>query len=103
TRDRDEAADVAQDTFVRAFERLDSLHDGLRFKSWVFTIARNETLDRLRKSRRVRPLTVTNADGETESLDVVDPERFSDPAAAAEANAVAALVWEAAAGLDPRQ
>lgn len=102
-RDRDEAADIVQETFIRAFERLDSLKDGQRFKSWVFTIARNETLDRLRRSRRLRPLVTTDEAGEEYALDVVDPERLSDPALAAEANASAALVWQAAAGLDPRQ
>jgi RNA polymerase sigma factor (sigma-70 family) len=103
TRDRDEAADIAQESFIKALERLGSLNDGHRFKSWIFTIARNETLDRLRRSKRMRPLAVTNADGETEPLDVIDPDRLADPADAAEANAIAGLVWEAAAGLDPRQ
>ncbi len=103
TRDREEAADIAQDTFIKAFERLQTLENGERFKTWVFTIARNETLDRLRRSKRVRPLTVVGEDGEVEQLDVVDPDRLSDPSVAAEANAVASLVWEAAAGLDPRQ
>jgi len=36
-------------------------------------------------------------------FDVVDADRFSDPAEAAEVNAVASLVWQAAAGLDPKQ
>ncbi len=103
TRDRDEAADITQDTFIKAMHALGGLKEGASFKSWIFTIARNTALNRLEKASRTRPLTFEDDDGEDVSMDVVDTDRFGDPAEAAEATAMGALVWEAAAGLDPKQ
>jgi RNA polymerase sigma-70 factor (ECF subfamily) len=39
--DHDEAEDVVQEAFVRAFRALPSLKDRERFAAWLFTIARN--------------------------------------------------------------
>ena len=39
--DADEAEDVVQEAFVRAFRALGSLKDRERFAAWLFTIARN--------------------------------------------------------------
>lgn len=39
--DVDEADDVVQEAFVRAFRALRSLKDPARFAAWLFTIARN--------------------------------------------------------------
>jgi RNA polymerase sigma-70 factor (ECF subfamily) len=39
--DADEADDVVQEAFVRAFRALPSLKDPDRFAAWLFTIARN--------------------------------------------------------------
>src|SRR5712664_4058234 len=39
--DSDEADDVVQEAFVRAFRALRSLKDPARFSAWLFTIARN--------------------------------------------------------------
>jgi RNA polymerase sigma-70 factor, ECF subfamily len=39
--DADEAEDVVQESFVRAFRALASLKDRERFGAWLFTIARN--------------------------------------------------------------
>jgi len=103
TRNRDEAADIAQDTFLKAMNALGGLQKGASFKSWIFTIARNTALNRIEKSSRTRPLTFEGEDGEEVGFDVVDTDRFSDPEEAAQASAVSALVWEAAAGLDPKQ
>lgn len=50
-----DADDVVQDTFVIAYERLDSLRNGDAFRSWVARIAVNEVRRRLRR-RRLRRL-----------------------------------------------
>jgi RNA polymerase sigma factor (sigma-70 family) len=102
-RNRDEAADVAQDTFLKAMNALGGLQKGASFKSWIFTIARNTALNRIEKSGRTRPIVFEGEDGEEVSLDVVDTDRFGSPEEAAEARAMSSLVWEAAAGLDPKQ
>ncbi len=103
TRNRDEAADIAQDTFLKAMNSLGGLQKGASFKGWIFTIARNTALNRLERAKRTRPLAFEDDEGEEVSFDVVDTDRFGSPEEAAEASAVAALVWQAAAGLDPKQ
>ncbi len=103
TRNRDEAADLAQDTFIKAMNSLPGLQAGASFKSWIYTIARNTTLNRLERASRIRPLAVEGEDGEEVTFDVVDTDRFGSPEEAAEASALASLVWEAAQGLDAKQ
>jgi len=102
-RDRDEAADIAQETFLKAMNGLGGLKQGASFRGWLFSIARNTALNRLERRGRTRPLITPGEDGEELALDVVDTSRFSSPQEAAEAAAAARLVWEAASALDPRQ
>ncbi len=47
-----DAEDLTSQTFVTALENLSKLHDPLKFRPWVFTIARNKAFDFLRKSQR---------------------------------------------------
>lgn len=49
-----EAAEVAQETFLRAYQNLDRFDEGRPFELWVLAIARNLCLDLLRRRTRVR-------------------------------------------------
>jgi RNA polymerase sigma-70 factor (ECF subfamily) len=51
-RDRDLARDLAQETFLRVYERLDQFDPSRRFGPWLFRIGVNLSLDYLRKRRR---------------------------------------------------
>ena len=44
------AEDIAQETFVQAFQSLASLRDGARFKVWLLKIARNKCIDTIRRN-----------------------------------------------------
>lgn len=50
--DREEALDAVQDTFLRVYENRSRLLSTPAFRSWLFTIARNQCLNRLRHSGR---------------------------------------------------
>lgn len=50
---RQDAEDVVQDAFVRALERIDSLHRGRPFRPWLYRIVVNQALN-LRRRQRVR-------------------------------------------------
>ncbi|MCA9117718.1 MAG: sigma-70 family RNA polymerase sigma factor [Planctomycetaceae bacterium] len=50
--DQELARDLAQDTFLKAFERLDQFDSSRRFGPWLFRIGVNLTLDFLRKRKR---------------------------------------------------
>lgn len=46
------ANDLTQETFIKAHIKLDKLQDASKVKSWLFTIARNTTLDYFRKTSK---------------------------------------------------
>ena len=50
--DRDAAADVAQNVFVKAYRHLDDFRGSSRFSTWLYTIARHECFAHLRKHAR---------------------------------------------------
>ncbi len=52
TRDADEANDIAQDAFMRAYRGMERLPADRPFARWLFVIARNASLDALRRRRR---------------------------------------------------
>jgi len=47
----EDAADLTQDIFVRAYQRLDSLHDGQAFHAWISRMAMNMAHDHLRRRK----------------------------------------------------
>lgn len=49
-----DAADVVQETFVRAFERLETFGGRADVGTWLYRIATNESLQLLRRRRRQR-------------------------------------------------
>ena len=54
--DRVAAEDVLQETFVRVYENRERLTRPGSFKAWLFTIARNQCLNQLRRRERQAPL-----------------------------------------------
>jgi RNA polymerase sigma factor (sigma-70 family) len=58
TGDVDSAADLAQDIFLKAFQRLNSFRGDSKFSTWLYSIARNRCMDEIR-SRAVRPHETT--------------------------------------------
>ena len=52
TRDPDEAKDIAQDAFLRAYRRIGAFRPDRPFSRWLFVIARNASLDSIRRRRR---------------------------------------------------
>lgn len=53
-RDPDLAADLTQETFVKAYRAYDSLDDAARARAWLYQIAGRTALDELRHRRIVR-------------------------------------------------
>ncbi len=48
---REDAMDVSQETFLKAYQNLPRLDDAAKFSSWLFRIAHNEAFSLLRKRR----------------------------------------------------
>jgi RNA polymerase sigma-70 factor (ECF subfamily) len=54
--DADRAADVAQDTFIKAYRKLHTLTDASSTRSWIYRIATNTAIDEMRRRRHVVPM-----------------------------------------------
>lgn len=50
-RNREEAADLVQETFMKAFASLSSYREEFRFTTWLYRIAANAAIDSLRKQK----------------------------------------------------
>jgi RNA polymerase sigma-70 factor, ECF subfamily len=61
---RDEVDDLVQETWVRVLERGRSYDGGSRFEPWLFTIARNLTIDHMRRRKTLSLITDLDSDGD---------------------------------------
>lgn len=77
--DRDDAFDMTQEAFIKAYGSLSSFRGDSKFSVWIYRITTNVCLDFLRsKSRKQQvSLTVSDDDDEDAQLDIPDPS--SDP------------------------
>ncbi len=77
------AEDIAQETFLKAYRRLDTYDPTRKFSSWLFKIAHNATLDHLRRpSLDTLPLEA-HGDDTTDFAAVLADEKSESPEAGA--------------------
>ncbi len=69
--DTAEAEDLTQDTFLRAYQRQDTLRDSQAMLAWLYRIATHVCLDRLRQRVRRDPL---ESDTDPAEVEVIDSE-----------------------------
>lgn len=55
---REEAEEVAQDSFLKAYRSLAKFKGDAKFSTWLYTITYNSCLDRIRKNKREQPVIV---------------------------------------------
>src|SRR5690348_2558056 len=61
---RHEAEDIVQETFLRVYRNLDRYDDTMKFSTWIYRIATNLCIDRLRKRKPVYSLDAESNDHE---------------------------------------
>lgn len=64
--DDETAEDITQQTFITAYQKIHTLHDG-SFRAWIFKIARNRSIDEIRYRRR-HPSTSLDDDPQDANL-----------------------------------
>ncbi len=89
----DDVEDLVQETFYRAFRKIDGFRGGASFRTWVMTIGSNALKDLRRRLRR-RPVVAL------EDREVADP---SDPHQEAVSDELARRLETAIAQLPPMQ
>ena len=70
--DREQAADLAQDVFLKAYRHLDSFRGASRFSTWLYTIVRNECMTRIERS--ISPIDKNEVIADVASLDPAPDE-----------------------------
>ena len=93
---RDEAVELAQETFFRVFKSLERFRDGEPFAPWFFRILRNACLSYLQKHRKRGHFSMNQSrpgsDGEDVRIEFAD-ERSAPPDALAEASEAQRQFW----------
>lgn len=74
-----DAEDIAQEVFVKVWKNLKKYRTGESVRAWIFTIARNTTIDWLRKRKNLAFSDFENAEGENPLLaTLADAEPLQD-------------------------
>ena len=74
THSLEDAQDVVQETFLKAYQKLNQFQGASKFSTWLIRIALNESLMKLRKRRYTQeaPRDYENQESENLPLDVAD-------------------------------
>ena len=70
---RDQAEDLVQETFLRAFRSWEKYTPGTQCKSWLFTICRNVFLRQRERGQRHDEIVSENVDRSSGPFEVVNP------------------------------
>jgi RNA polymerase sigma-70 factor, ECF subfamily len=74
-----EAEDITQEVFLRVWKKIKKLDPQKNFKSWIFTIAKNASIDYLKKKKTLTFSAFEQEDGGNTILDsLADPEPLPD-------------------------
>ena len=69
-----EAEDLVQETFLRAYKKFDQFDYGTNIKAWMFRILRNIAIDRMREIRFTPSVAGLNDPNEPETTDTDERE-----------------------------
>ena len=73
--DRDIAEDLTQETFVKVWKNLKKYDPDKKFKTWIFTIAKNTTFDYFKKKKEIPFSSFADEEGES-WLENIEDENF---------------------------
>lgn len=101
----EEAADVLQDAYIKAFQNLDQLQEPDKFPGWFSRIVASRALDELRKKKAVLFSQMQTEDSEEVSMEelLVDERVENRPELAMDREETSRLVQEMIAGLSDEQ
>jgi RNA polymerase sigma-70 factor (ECF subfamily) len=95
--DHDRAADITQDTFIKAYRKLDTVTEATSTRSWLYRIATNTAIDDMRRRR----MLVRATDGEDQPAFANEPDRGPGPEAQVMAGTLDERVQRAILSLRP--
>ncbi|MBI5154572.1 RNA polymerase sigma factor [Candidatus Poribacteria bacterium] len=96
TRSREDAEDLAQETFVRAFQHLGDFDQRRPFRPWLFRIATNAAVSALRKRK-----VIVSLDAAGPEMEALPASRGLDPRRCAERSELREKLAAAVESLPP--
>jgi RNA polymerase sigma-70 factor (ECF subfamily) len=72
TSNREDASDLTQETFIKAFQAIGRFRGKSSFFTWIYRIAVNTTVTFLKKRNRRRYISYENIDEEASSSEIVE-------------------------------
>jgi len=79
TGSEDDAMDISQDAFLRAYRQLDGFRGESRFSVWLYRLTHNLCIDFLRKKPKITPTSLTYQDDSGEVHDIEVPDMRNLP------------------------
>jgi RNA polymerase sigma-70 factor, ECF subfamily len=65
--DADDASEITQKTFIKAYQKMETLDDPAKFSSWIYKVANNLCLDELKRAGRRKSVPIETWDGKAET------------------------------------
>ena len=69
---QEDADDMLQDTFIKAYTKLDTYNEGFPFYPWLYRIAINTCLKNQKKKARLRAMSLDDLDGNGHQADLAE-------------------------------
>lgn len=100
--DEDMAQDLTQDTFLKALKHLEQLNEPAAFRGWIKKIARNMTIDILRKRKVISFSQMVSSDSD-EMVEFEDDRAENLPEVVIDRKETTRLIGEILGTLSPEQ
>jgi RNA polymerase sigma-70 factor (ECF subfamily) len=98
-----DAEDIAQDVFVKAYEKYGLFKGESRVSTWLYRIAVNLSLNLLKRRKRVRWMTLDFEKEDTEALPIHEPRSVEQPDLELEQSELGLTLQEAIQSLPEKQ
>jgi len=74
TKDEEDAMDISQEAFLKAYRQLESFRGDSRFSVWLYRLTYNLCIDHIRKKPRAKVISITYQDDESDVHDLEIPD-----------------------------
>jgi len=82
TKDKENAEEAAQDTFIKAYKSLASFKGDSKFSSWLYRIAYNTSLDMVKKNKRQilqnNNIEINDIEDMDSTVDILEKTEFTE-------------------------
>jgi RNA polymerase sigma-70 factor (ECF subfamily) len=78
TGNKEDAEDITQETFIKVWQKLSKFDTDKNFKTWLFSIAKNTAIDKLRKKKSINFSSLDIEESSDFKSNLMDSEPLPD-------------------------